>query len=835
MRTCIDRALIVRITVAFCVSISCLLLCWGGAGALAAGPPTIEGESFSDVGSGSANLSAQINPNGSPTTYYFEYGTSEAYGSRTAEASLGAAEGTLTAPAQLDDLTANSAYHFRVVAGNGAGNEEGPDITFRTLTAGVLGLPDGRVYERVTPVSNENANVYIPSVFKAELSLSEGIFTERPFRAAADGNAVAYVGDPTNGGTGLGGAGLGNSYLATRSSGGGWTQVNIQPPGYYTSRYQAFSSDLSVAFVGSPSGAPGESGFEEGLPALSPRAPAEGYQVLYGRDSSDGSYQPLFTTTASLHRPVKEFGYWKPQDGSPSQPLYAGSSADLSESLFEVNDALTANAVLGGPEENNLYVSVDGQLSLVNVLPDGSSEPNATFGALPLQAPTEGREERLDFGHVISADGSRVFWTDLDTGDLYVREDPTSGNGRTAQVDAAVGGGGRFWTATADGSEVFFTKGDLYAYDVENGQTADLTPGVGVEGVIGASENGEYIYYVDDGNNLEMWHDGGSSYIATLSHEDGWAAGPFLTNDGYHAQGDWQAGLGDRTAEVTPGGQSVVFMSNQSLPVLGDPDGYPNGGMYEVYVYEAEGGRLFCASCNPSGEPPQGNAETGAGHNLTAAFLPISWSAIYQPRVISDEGDRVFFDSAEPLVSQDTNGKQDVYEWELDGAGSCRETDGCIYLLSGGTGSSASWLLDASSSGNDVFIISRTELVPGDPYDSFDVYDARVGGVQPPAAPACSGTGCQGVPPGPPIFATPASVTFDGVGNFPAPSEAAGSGKGMAKAKPLTRAQKLASALKVCRKQLRRKRTSCERRARKRYGAGDGLRKDGKSASKGRK
>ena len=34
------------------------------------------------------------------------------------------------------------------------------------------------------------------------------------------------------------------------------------------------------------------------------------------------------------------------------------------------------------------------------------------------------------------------------------------------------------------------------------------------------------------------------------------------------------------------------------------------------------------------------------------------------------------------------------------------------------------------------------------------------------AALACTGTGCQGVPPAPPIFATPSSVTFNGVGNF---------------------------------------------------------------------
>jgi hypothetical protein len=811
--------------------------------------PAVEGESFSDVGSGSAELSARVNAENTPSEYSFEYATGSEYAAdssysfTTQAISLGAGHEATGTPAQLTGLAPATQYHFRVVVTNASGETtEGEDVTFRTLPLGILGLPDGRVYERVSPVSNENADVYVPSVFKFALAQSEGIFTQRPFRAAADGDAIAYVADPTSGGAGLGGVELGNDYLATRSPGGGWTQINIQPPGYFNALYQAFSSDLSGGFVGSSSGAPGESGFEEGLPALSPEAPGEGYKILYQHDSSDGSYRPLLTKEASFHLSAGVSGFGQEGTAESTYPLYAGSSADLSESLFETNDALTANAVLGTENtynhrylEDNLYISVGGHLSVVNVLPgDSKSEADATFGAPPL---LEGLgEDRFDFSNVISADGSRIFWTDLKTGDLYMRENPSQpqssldGEGHcTSPGDACtvqIAEGGRFWTATTDGSKVFFTKGDLYEYDVESGLTTDLTPGVEVEGVVGASENGEYIYYVDNGYNLKLWHDGSSTQIATLSQDDGWEDGPFMTTDGYHPQGDWQAGLADRTAEATPGGQGVVFMSNQSLKAVGYPDGYPNNGLYEVYVYEAEDGQLFCASCNPSGEPPQRNEEADAGRQPTAAYLPVSWSAIYQPRLISADGSQVFFDSTEPLVSQDTNGKQDVYEWEREGAGSCREADGCIYLLSGGTGESASWLVDASENGSDVFMVSRTELVPGDPYDSFDLYDARVDGVQPPTPPACSGTGCQGVPPAPPIFATPASVTFDGVGNFLAPSTESKKGsqtKTKSKVKSLTRAQKLAKALKACRERQGRKRTVCEAQARKRYGTGGGL------------
>jgi hypothetical protein len=134
--------------------------------------------------------------------------------------------------------------------------------------------------------------------------------------------------------------------------------------------------------------------------------------------------------------------------------------------------------------------------------------------------------------------------------------------------------------------------------------------------------------------------------------------------------------------------------------------------------------------------------------------------------VVANDGSRVFFDSGQPLVPQDSNGWMDVYEWERDGSGSCRQAQGCVYLLSGGTYPENSYLIGADAGGENVFFVSDAQLVAQDRNDQDDMYDARVGGVQPPSSPACEGTGCQGLPPTPPSFATPASVTFAGVGNF---------------------------------------------------------------------
>jgi hypothetical protein len=173
---------------------------------------------------------------------------------------------------------------------------------------------------------------------------------------------------------------------------------------------------------------------------------------------------------------------------------------------------------------------------------------------------------------------------------------------------------------------------------------------------------------------------------------------------------------------------------------------------------------------------------------------------------MSDDGSRVFFDSAASLVPQDVNGLLDVYEWERDGTGSCVESPGCVYLLSGGTSRSWSTLLEASASGDDVFFVSRAKLAPEDGNENFNVFDAHVGGVGV-AAPVCSGSGCQGVPAASPVFATPASATFAGVGNFPSTSGQ------VAKPKAKQKAKRRGAAKKRRRRKRRRVRGSGARKA----------------------
>jgi hypothetical protein len=852
-----------------------------------AGSPTVEGLAVSEVGAAKATVSAEVDPHGLATMYRFQYGTSEAYGSETTEVEVSGEE-PVAVSAKLTGLAPGSEYHLRILATNTAGSEQ-TVLVFHTLAVGVQGLPDKRVFEMVTPVENEDANVYVPrDVELPAAETEEGIQTSRPFRVSVDGDRVVYVAAPTSGGNGEAETLRGNDYLATRSPVGGWTQANVEPPGRYRPIYQGFSSDLSTGILASGSGRD----LNIGLSPLSPEAPGEGYNVLYERTFSEEAYRPFFTK-APLPLTAGEFGAYegaKPvmggQPGPGGAPVYAGSSADFTQSLFEANGAFTTNTVTPPIKgDDQLYDRIDGQLSLVNVLPDGVAEANATFGA-PSFVNSNLDPNSPDFSHVISEDGSRVFWTDLNTGVLYVGEDVGTSAARTVQVDASQGpgegGGGRFWTASSDGSEVFFTDcsrltsdstavsgefcargpaalsgvdpgSDLYEYDVESGRLSDLTVdhnpsdslAADVQGVIGASDDGEYVYFVAEGSlavgantgafNLYVWHAGVTTFIAALSGEDGSAgpkdesAGPYglCPNYGCGEIGDWQPGLGHRTAEVTGDGQSLVFMSNQSLKTYPSGRTYTNNGLQEVYTYDAAENRLFCVSCSPTGEAPSTN------HEGAAAFLPVSWSYTYIQRWISEDGSRVFFDSDEPLVPQDTDGTQDAYEWERDGTGNCREVAGCVYLLSGGTSSTNSWLLGASASGDDVFVITRAQLVPQDRGETYDVYDARVEGVGQSSSPVCTGGECQAAPSTVPGPETPSSVMFNGPENPSPPVSGPVAKQKKVVVKSLTRAQKLAKALAACRKvHGKHRRSLCEAQARKRYIAKSKARKPAKKGSR---
>ena len=107
----------------------------------------------------SATLNGTVDPNSRATSWYFEYGTSTSYGTKTAAKSAGAGTSTVNVSAPVSGLTRGRLYHYRLVATSDAGTSRGADQTFSTSTAPTvvtgsassIGLTSAKLNGTVTP------------------------------------------------------------------------------------------------------------------------------------------------------------------------------------------------------------------------------------------------------------------------------------------------------------------------------------------------------------------------------------------------------------------------------------------------------------------------------------------------------------------------------------------------------------------------------------------------------------------------------------------------------------------------------------------------------------
>jgi hypothetical protein len=828
--------------------------------------------------SSEATLTAMIAPGGAFTTYRVEYEP----GKTTPPRILPASPSPVAIVEHLVGLAAGTEYHGRILMENEKGSSEAPFTftTAATIAAGGSGsscanatflgfdptLPDCRAYELVSS-AGEVGEVYVPG---GRHNAEQEINTARPFRAAADGGSVAFLADPgPGGGDGSSAKSRGNEYLARRGSAAspsGWETANITPPvgtGEGQREYEAFSPDLAVGVVSS------DRPLEAADPTL--QSPA-GCNALFARRDGlgAGSFEALFSETLV----PSECGFTR----RAATPLglnetlsFDGESTDHSRRYFQTEAALVAPAVASTSIGGDIYESMGGtSLKVVNRLPNGEVEPHATAGG-----PSGYQENPSDLDGAVSESGERVVWASVEpfegiggsTGAVPKALYDRTSNGvseSTVQLDKAQAGAagpsghGQYWAASADGSRVYFTDcdrltsdssgvseggcqeihggselrrtgNDLYEYDFsrpEGERLVDVTPdtdpedilGADVQGVIGISRNGTYVYFVAGGAlsagpngkdelptrrrcirpaagvpqtsetegkltegygcNLFVVHYDGTSwepprFVATLAAIDNeeQTSAVNAPRAPAEAAGDWVPNIGSRTAEVVPDGGAIVFSSTQDLTgydthVLAFEQ--PIGGT-EVFLYDFASNKLTCTSCDPTGGPPD---DSIVQPTASFTYLPVSSSQTFMHRWVNNEATKVFFDSSQPLVPGDANRNQDVYEWKAEGSEGCPEATsrygGCVFLLSGGESPDFSFLVDADESGENVFIVHRGPLGAAGPRDDkFHLYDVRAGGGYSVSSLGCTGTGCQGVPPAAPLFATPASATFRGVGNFP--------------------------------------------------------------------
>jgi hypothetical protein len=725
--------------------------------------PVIESENVIDVRTTSATLRAQVNPKGSLTSYEFEYipladweanGPGERFAGATevpaGGSELGSGQVPLLASASVSGLAPGETYHYRVIASSAQGTAAGADRIFHTFAAESPGLPDGRAYEQVSPAQKNGGEPIPPyptrSSCGSECKPGLALPTPFPVQVSPDGGSIAYLSQPFRLNTGP------TEYdqdIARRTA-SGWESTGIGPPSTRAgSPFASFALDpaltRAIVYVNNPT--------------LAPEAPL-GYDNLLAQPTDDPlSLDPLLKATPANRTP----------EGNTTRFVlkYAGASEDLSRVFFAANDALTGAtaaapaAIDGGAEKDNLYEWSGGELHLVNVAPgNASTAPGAGFGG-----EDAGQYNAAVLDHAISADGSRAFWHD-GGGQLYVRDDGQT----TRQIPVS----GQFLRASADGSKVLLSSGKVY--DLENETTTDLTAGKGgFVGLVGQTDDLSRLYFVSTSvldeapnghgdtaaagrNNLYAWWEGSSRFIATLLPRDKEAAGT--------ARGDWSPAAVNRTAQSSPNGHVLAFVSEAKLTDADNIGICPLGTLPaprscgEVYVFDWDSDSLTCASCNPSGALALGSSYLPTPVHPAGYLPPLHF--------VSDSG-RVYFDSIDSISPRDTNnGVEDVYQYEPKGVGSCSKDGGCVSLISAGNESVDSNFAAADATGKNVFFITRDQLVLKDKDDLLDLYDAREGGGFPAetevARSECQGEACQ-APYSPPNDPTPASLNFEGAGN----------------------------------------------------------------------
>ena len=86
----------------------------------------------SNVTQSSVTLNGTVQPNGSATTWTFEYGKTTSYGTSTVSVSAGSGSGGSAVSANVTGLSPGTTYHYRLDAMSSAGTTQGTDATFTT-------------------------------------------------------------------------------------------------------------------------------------------------------------------------------------------------------------------------------------------------------------------------------------------------------------------------------------------------------------------------------------------------------------------------------------------------------------------------------------------------------------------------------------------------------------------------------------------------------------------------------------------------------------------------------------------------------------------------------
>ena len=680
--------------------------------------PEVKALTFGDVSEDEALLKAMIDSGQAETSYKFEYVSKTQFDKTGFDGAQVAGEGSIPAgplpvsrSAQATGLAPGTSYVFRIVVANEIDTDEasGAFSTYPAITktscpndqfrmGPSAALPDCRAYELVTPPDTGGR----PPMGLGLLSLP---FPSLP--ASPDGSRVSFRIEngliPGFEGTG---SFAGDPYMATRGS-GGWSTV-------------ATGGDGTQATAVAPGG----------------RSPDQTYSVWVAEDEGPAVVNEDRTIYLRYPDGHSELLGQGSLDVDP-QPGPKLISEDGGHVIFTSSIQLEDEAPATGQQA--VYDRTDDGITHVASL-------------LPEDVPTSGSQAVSYRGSSLDGLGIAFQVTDGATKTLYLRYN----NEETYKVGEDVTSAG----IALEGKRIFYLKnGSLFAFDIEDGVIPFATSGDVT--VANVSPDGTTAYLVSPSkltpnanplgkkavagkSNLYQSREGTVHFIATVSEEDVDGETTSVPRNGL---GLWVSAVGGDGGK-TPGsfaadpsrtssdGSVLLFQSNANLTA------YDSDGRRQIYRYDSSSPRLTCLSCNPTGAPPIGDALL---QDVEDGFGPEDPNTVYDVvQNLSADGQRAFFQSPDPLVAADTNGLQDVYEWEAEGVGTCTTVGGCVYLISSGRSGKINYLYAASAGGDDVFF-RTSDLLRGEDREAIpSLYDARVGGGFPESASAeCEGEGCR--------------------------------------------------------------------------------------------
>jgi hypothetical protein len=721
------------------------------------------------------------------------------------------------------------------------------------------GLPECRAYEMVSPLEKQQDDAIVTS-------------KPPPVSVSPDGSAVQWSSEGAYAGAEnyqVNAFAATNPYVAQRTASGWVTRSGYPPSSLIEAPFLAFGSSGLYS--------PDLSGESVCGTAVLTSKTGRGPTIRCALRKPDGSWAstPEYTdltgenfndlTTLAASRTGEDVVF----EGHEGTPFL---SADTSTGSCIAGNEGTGTSHCGGIYEMAGVGTGSPELRLVDV--DNAGNKIGVGNTVVLGTDRTAGQGGSAY-QAISADGSMIYFTVEPTGGvptIYARIDGKEtvavsepSPSECTRTEAEPGGecnteprAAVYTGASADGSKVFFTTtqqlvngdtdstNDLYEYDFHNppghrivqvsgGGLGDVTPGAGaeVQGVVSVSEDGSHVYFVASGvlttlpNGLGQTAIQGSHNLYTYDTDTGETkfVATLLESD----KPLWELrGTEPRLAQTTPDGRYLVFDSFTKLITAG-PEADTSGAQ-QVYRYDFQTGQLIRVSIGHEGFANNGNTP-GVGAVIGIPDISqtegASPTANDRSRSISGNGEVIVFVTAEQLQSTDVAGGSNKsctpLAGVLDGGAGCEVYawhNGSVNMISDGQDPAGALYAGMSATGSDVFFQTRTQLVGQDTDTLGDIYDARIGGgfPAPTPEPSCSGEACQGASSGPPSFGASGSSTVTAGGNltpgstsFPPPEEP--------KPKPLTRAQKLTKALKQCKKDKnKKKRTSCEKEAKKKYG-----------------